>query len=91
LENDVPSSAHESVPSEWNDSLTGEYLWTKENFGEAVSELITPLTWSLLWRFRQEWSDIQGIPVFGNLGGIYILPSMITPHCSKDGLNIANR
>ena len=59
----------DALTPEWNDSISGEYLWTNVNFGEAVSEVMTPLTWSLLRRFRQEWSNVQGIPVFGNLGG----------------------
>ncbi len=68
-ENMVTTVPSESIESKWNDSLSGEYLWTNVNFGEAVSEVMTPLTWSLLRRFRQEWSNVQGIPIFGNLGG----------------------
>ena len=65
----APLSTNDPLTGEWNDSLSGEYLWTNVNFGEAVSEVMTPLTWSLLRRFRQEWADLQSIPVFGNLGG----------------------
>lgn len=71
----MPVSLHsnpsQNIPltREWNDSLSGEFLWTNVNFGEAVSEVMTPLTWSLLRRFRQEWANIQDLPVFGNLGG----------------------
>lgn len=33
---------------EWNDSLTGDYLWTSANYGEAVPDVMTPCTWSLV-------------------------------------------
>ena len=32
----------------WNDSLSVDYLWSTVNFGEAVTEVMTPLTWSVL-------------------------------------------
>jgi hypothetical protein len=37
-----------TIPREWNDSLAGDYLWTKTNLGEAVAETMTPLTWSVI-------------------------------------------
>jgi pyruvate,water dikinase len=33
---------------EWNDSLTGDFLWSNVNFGEAVTQTMTPLTWSVI-------------------------------------------
>jgi rifampicin phosphotransferase len=69
MDNLISPPVEAALRLEWNDTLSGEYLWTNVNFGEAVSEVMTPLTWSLLRRFRQEWSDLQRIPVFGNLGG----------------------
>ena len=36
---------------EWNTSLTGEYLWTNANLGEAVPDVMTPCTWSLVHIF----------------------------------------
>jgi phosphohistidine swiveling domain-containing protein len=53
----------------WNDSLTGDYLWSNVNFGEAVSEVMAPLTWSLLQTWRQQWATMRGVPPFGNVGG----------------------
>jgi pyruvate,water dikinase len=53
----------------WNDSLTGDYLWSNVNFGEAVSEVMTPLTWSLLQTWRRQWATMRGVPPFGNVGG----------------------
>ncbi len=28
-------------PYRWNDSLAGDFLWTKTNFGEAVPDVMT--------------------------------------------------
>ena len=33
---------------EWNDSLTGDFLWTNTNFMEAVPDVMTPSTCSLV-------------------------------------------
>ena len=32
----------------WNDSLTVDALWTSSNIGEAVPDVMTPCSWSLL-------------------------------------------
>jgi rifampicin phosphotransferase len=54
----------------WNDTLRGDFLWTHTNFGEAMPEVMTPLSWSLL---RQgplsEWLHFAGYPCYGNIGG----------------------
>src|SRR6266496_3464465 len=36
---------------EWNDSLSGDSLWTCANVGEAVPDVMTPCTWSLIQVF----------------------------------------
>ncbi len=41
--------AHNLATGEWNDSLTGEFLWSNVNVSEAVPDVMTPSTWSL-WR-----------------------------------------
>ena len=33
---------------EWNDSRKGDYLWTAGNFGEAIPDVMTPITWSFV-------------------------------------------
>ena len=33
---------------EWNDSLTGEFLWNNTNIGETLSDVLTPFTWSMI-------------------------------------------
>lgn len=58
---------------EGNDSLTGDFLWSNVNFGEAVPDVMTPMTWSILKGFREEWVTIGGVPPFGNIAGrIYV-------------------
>jgi pyruvate,water dikinase len=38
---------HNPALGEWNDSLTGDYLWTNANYGEAAPDVMTPCTWSV--------------------------------------------
>jgi phosphohistidine swiveling domain-containing protein len=54
----------------WNDSLEGDFLWSNVNFGEAVSEVMTPLSWSVLELTLEEWTIIPGHHPAGNIGGI---------------------
>jgi pyruvate,water dikinase len=54
----------------WNASLNGDYLWSSVNFGEAVSEVMTPLSWSVLEFTLEEWTLIPGHHPAGNIGGI---------------------
>jgi pyruvate,water dikinase len=54
----------------WNASLTGNYLWSNVNFGEAISEVMTPLSWSVIALTLEEWTLIPGVPPAGNIGGL---------------------
>ncbi|HEX9135132.1 MAG TPA: PEP/pyruvate-binding domain-containing protein [Ktedonobacteraceae bacterium] len=58
---------------EWNDSLTGDYLWTNGNLGEAVPDVMTPCTWSRLQMCLPEALSgmyLKGFPPpIGNIGG----------------------
>lgn len=54
---------------EWNDSLTGDYLWSNVNFGEAVPNVMTPLTWSVLRFILDDWFNLAGHHPVGNIGG----------------------
>ncbi len=54
---------------EWNDTLTGDYLWSNVNFGEAVTEAMTPLSWSVLQFTLNEWVFLPGVPTTGNICG----------------------
>ena len=56
----------------WNDSHSGDYLWSNANFGEALPDVMTPLTWSLVRIFIDETFD-NPLPsadrLMGNVGG----------------------
>jgi pyruvate,water dikinase len=53
----------------WNDSLTGDYLWSNVNFGEAVSDVMTPLTYTVLRLIFGQWVVLPGYDSVGNIGG----------------------
>jgi len=55
---------------EWNDSLTGDFLWSNVNFGEAVTQTMTPLTWSVIQFTLDDWIFLPGFSMVGNIGGI---------------------
>jgi phosphohistidine swiveling domain-containing protein len=58
---------------EWNDSLTGDFLWSNVNFGEAVTETMTPLTWSVIRFTLDDWIFLPGYSTIGNIGGFLYL------------------
>jgi len=55
--------------NEWNASLNGDYLWSNVNFGEAVTEAMTPLTWSVIQFTLEDWKFLPGFATVGNIGG----------------------
>jgi pyruvate,water dikinase len=55
--------------NEWNASLSGNFLWSSVNFGEAVTETMTPLTWSVIQFTLEDWKFLPGYPTVGNIGG----------------------
>lgn len=57
------------VTGEFNDSLTGDYLWSCVNVGEAVSVVMTPLTWSMMHAAFSELNILPGHASVGNIGG----------------------
>ena len=54
---------------DWNASLKGDYLWSNVNFGEAVTEVMTPLAWSVLEFALEDWTYLPGYTTTGNTGG----------------------
>ena len=50
--------------------MTGDYLWTNTNVGEALGSVMTPYTWSII---RQTFDDFYRPPkplsMVGNIGG----------------------
>jgi rifampicin phosphotransferase len=56
----------------WNDSLTVDALWTSSNIGEAVPDVMTPCSWSLLQFVIADMMPtlyIGGYSPIGNIGG----------------------
>jgi phosphohistidine swiveling domain-containing protein len=67
-----PKFGYNPVTGEWNDSLTGEFLWSNVNLSEAVPDVMTPSTWSLWWIFHYETNPIVfpgDYPFCGNIAG----------------------
>src|SRR5512147_908630 len=66
------SVAYDAETGEWNDTLTGEFLWSNVNVSEAVPDVMTPSTWSL-WRiYHYDTNPVRmpgNIPFCGNICG----------------------
>jgi rifampicin phosphotransferase len=77
-----PKFGYNLITGEWNDSLAGEYLWSSVNFREAAPDVMTPITWSLMWIYLFQTTPIHfpgGHPVGGNIAGrLYFNLSLIT-------------
>ena len=60
---------------QWNDSLSGDYLWTNGNFGEALPDVMTPATWSWIKMLmaRNALLSLPGYPCYGRIGGRFYL------------------
>ena len=54
---------------EWNDSLTGDFVWGNANIGEALSCVVTPYSWSVIGMAYEYMNVLPGYPVAGNIGG----------------------
>ena len=54
---------------EFNDSLTGDYVWNCVNVGEAMSVVMTPFTWSMMRMAFGELDILPGHSSAGNIGG----------------------
>lgn len=63
---------HNPIAGEWNESLTGNYLWTNANAAEAVPDVMTPSTWSFCQKFFNDTIPIklpENLPYAANIGG----------------------
>lgn len=55
---------------EINESLVGDALWVNTNVGEAIPDVVTPLTWSIVRTLDEESSFIPGYYLWsGNICG----------------------
>ncbi|AOS64439.1 PEP/pyruvate-binding domain-containing protein [Actinoalloteichus hymeniacidonis] len=63
----------EEIP---NDSLGVYRLWTNGNLGEAIPDVMTPCTWSLVQIFMADGmatSTLPGFRAYGNIGGRFYM------------------
>ncbi len=63
---------HNPATGEWNHTLTGDYFWVNGNVGEAVPDVMTPLTWSMMTSYFEANSlgiETDYMPFAGNIGG----------------------
>ncbi len=55
----------------WNDSLTGDFLWSRNNFGEARPDVMSPFTYSISEKVWSQISPLPGYHLAGNICGRY--------------------
>jgi rifampicin phosphotransferase len=53
----------------WNDSLAGDYLWSRNNFGEGRPDVMAPFTFSLTDKVWRGISLLPGFSMAGNICG----------------------
>ncbi len=64
---------HNPATGEWNDSLTDNFLWSNVNFGEAIPQVMTPITWTVQQHVYESWKLLPRYQSSGNIGGrIYL-------------------
>ncbi|HZK83268.1 MAG TPA: PEP/pyruvate-binding domain-containing protein, partial [Desulfosporosinus sp.] len=79
---------HNPTTGECNDSMTGNYLWSNVNFGEAIPQVMTPLTWTVQQQIFESWKLLPGYQSSGNIGGrIYLNLSIYASVLSALGKN----
>jgi rifampicin phosphotransferase len=75
----------------WNDSRTGNFLWTNTNVGEAIPDVMTPATWSMVQVFLSDAMATASIPPYvgyGRIGGrIYLNVSVMAALSKVVGVN----
>ncbi len=60
---------YDPVTGTWNDSLTGDYLWSRNNFGEGRPDVMAPFTFSISDKVWREISIVPGYSLAGNVCG----------------------
>ena len=62
-------SGYNPQTGEYNDSLTGDYLWSSANTREASPDVMTPYTWSAVRNGFKEMILVPGYLPVGNICG----------------------
>lgn len=75
----------------WNDSYRGDFLWTNTNVGEAIPDVMTPASWSMIQVFLTDAMATASIPPYvgyGRIGGhIYLNVSVMKTLSGVVGVN----
>ncbi len=62
-------SGYDQETAAWNDSLTGDFLWSRNNFGEGRPDVMAPFTFSITDKVWREISLLPGYSMAGNICG----------------------
>jgi phosphohistidine swiveling domain-containing protein len=62
-------SGYDPATGTWNDSLTGDFLWSRNNFGEGRPDVMAPFTFSVSDKVWRDISLLPGYSMAGNLCG----------------------
>ena len=65
----INTNAYNPITGEYNDSLTGNYLWSSANTQEANPDVMTPYTWSAVQNGFKEMTILPGYLPVGNICG----------------------
>jgi rifampicin phosphotransferase len=65
------STGFDPATGAWNDSELGDYLWSRNNFGEARPDVMAPFTYSISEKVWSEISPLPGYYLSGNICGRY--------------------
>jgi phosphohistidine swiveling domain-containing protein len=65
------NNGFDPVTGAWNDSLSDDFLWSRNNFGEGRPDVMAPFTYSLSEKVWSEVSFLPGYHLSGNICGRY--------------------
>ena len=72
----ITTAGRDRRPDPWNDSRHGYFLWTNTNVGEAMPDVLTPASWSMVELFLHDVMATSSVPPYlsyGRVGGrIYL-------------------
>lgn len=63
------NSGYDPETGVWNDSLTGDFLWSRNNFGEGRPDVMAPFTFSVSDKVWRGISLLPGYSMAGNICG----------------------
>lgn len=63
------SATFDPVTGTWNDSLSGDFLWSRNNFGEGRPDVMAPFTFSVSDKVWRKISLLPGYSMAGNVCG----------------------